>query len=660
MSRRFPAGLIAVASCALAVVAATSAQAATGAPSASYWLSPTAASASTPVPGWRLAPRQVVAIAERLPEVRQLLVRDRGLTPAIRALGQERLWEVLWARGSTWLAIAYLDDSTGRVTELGTGIEARLATIIPLYAWDTATRIPGQPLTSQEIIGLALRSSKLRAALRSHPGVVPAAWLSGRQSEWRIDWFRGMHDEILVSFDPSTRTVVGVWTGRALTWALGRGIPIYTGDALGSWYVWIPLCLLFLLPFLDPRQPLRLLHFDLVALLGFSASTFFFDRGDLSASVPLIYPVLGYLFVRLFLAGMRPRARQGELVPLASERLLIVGIVALTVATIVLNVTDSVPLDVGTASYTGAQQMLHGFSPYDGVLGHLVPGGDTYGPVTYLAYVPFALAFPSAQGIAYPGAHVAAIAYDLLTALALLLLGLRLRSGSQGRVLGLALAYAWVAFPYTAFTLMENTNDALVALLVALTLLVLTSPGRRGAVLALAGMTKFSPFVLVPLIATGIRRPTRHALFVFAAGFAGTALVTVLPFAHSLSALHSIYTRTLSYQLHRTSPLSIWGQFPKLAVLQHVLEAGTVLLALSLAWVPRLRSHAQLAALSACLIIATEFCASYWYYTYIVWFAPAAFVALFLQYRLSRPEPAVAIAPEKEEVPEQALAGAVA
>ena len=42
-----------------------------------------------------------------------------------------------------------------------------------------------------------------------------------------------------------------------------------------------------------------------------------------------------------------------------------------------------------------------------------------------------------------------------------------------------------------------------------------------------------------------------------------------------------------------------------------------------------MRSRAQVAAFSAALLIAIQICVSYWYYTYVVWFAPLAFVALF-------------------------------
>ena len=73
---------------------------------------------------------------------------------------------------------------------------------------------------------------------------------------------------------------------------------------------------------------------------------------------------------------------------------------------------------------------------------------------------------------------------------------------ATGTDLGILLAFAWAACPYTAFALESNTNDALVAFLLVATLLVLTSPPARGAMLALASATKFAPLALAPLFAT--------------------------------------------------------------------------------------------------------------------------------------------------------------
>ena len=90
-----------------------------------------------------------------------------------------------------------------------------------------------------------------------------------------------------------------------------------------------------------------------------------------------------------------------------------------------------------------------------------------------------------------PAAHAAAIAFDLLTLLGLFFLGRRVR----GPTLGVVLAYAWAAYPFTFYALTSNSNDSLVALLIVLALLVLPGRPARGA-RRLAGLTKFAPLAL--------------------------------------------------------------------------------------------------------------------------------------------------------------------
>ena len=67
-------------------------------------------------------------------------------------------------------------------------------------------------------------------------------------------------------------------------------------------------------------------------IVGLSISLLFFNRAEISASVALVYPVLGYLLVRMLVAGFWPRPRPGPLVPFAPIGLLAGGVVALVVA----------------------------------------------------------------------------------------------------------------------------------------------------------------------------------------------------------------------------------------------------------------------------------------------------------------------------------------
>ncbi len=80
----------------------------------------------------------------------------------------------------------------------------------------------------------------------------------------------------------------------------------------------------------------------------------------------------------------------------------------------------------------------------------------------------------------------------------------------RGPTLGIVLAYAWVSFPFTLFALESDSNDTLVAVMILAALYFAGSPPVRGAFAALAGLTKFAPLALAPLLAThGLREPRR-------------------------------------------------------------------------------------------------------------------------------------------------------
>ena len=137
---------------------------------------------------------------------------------------------------------------------------------------------------------------------------------------------------------------------------------------------------------------------------AFGVSEYFFNKGNVDVSVPLVYPLLGYLLIRLALAGFRPRPRGERLMPYARTSWLVVGLVLLMVFRVGLNVSNSVIMDVGYASVIGADRITTKQDLYVDNDIH----GDTYGPITYLAYVPFELLFPNdGDWGEVPAAHAA-------------------------------------------------------------------------------------------------------------------------------------------------------------------------------------------------------------------------------------------------------------
>ena len=96
-------------------------------------------------------------------------------------------------------------------------------------------------------------------------------------------------------------------------------------------------------------------------------------------------------------------------------------------------------------------------------------------PATYLADVPFEVAAPwHGSWDSLPAAHAAASVFDGICLVGMLTLGWRL----GGLRLGLALATAWAAFPFTAYALESNTNDELVAAALIWGLVLFAAPAR--------------------------------------------------------------------------------------------------------------------------------------------------------------------------------------
>lgn len=210
--------------------------------------------------------------------------------------------------------------------------------------------------------------------------------------------------------------------------------------------------------------------------------------------------------------------------------------------------------------------------------------------------------------------------------LGLFAIGRRLRSGREGTLLGVALAYAWASYPYTGFALSSNTNDALVSALLVAGLLAFSLPRTRTTIVALAAAAKLAPAILIPLflLGDGRRRGRRLAELAIAVVIVGGGAVALV----RPGVLTNIGNIAL-FQLRRTSPFSLWGRFPAISWLHTAAYAGTIGLAVLVAALPRRKRPAQLAVLGAAVLVATEIALPYWLYFYVVWFAPYALVALF-------------------------------
>jgi 8-oxo-dGTP pyrophosphatase MutT (NUDIX family) len=550
----------------------------------------------------------------------------------------------------------------------------------PVY--DRAGRLVETPLAPAEapaqqseeaVTRRFLAQPKVRDWLERYPtkGRTTDAEYTSKFRWWTVHVWSGDAGEIARGrVDDASGLVTEAWTGPQVAWTMARGSPgAFGGKKINSYGVWLAFCALFLLGLVDWRRPLSWRTLDLVALLSFSVSLWFFNRGDIFTSVPLAYPPLLYLIGRGLWVGLTGRATRGRTV--WPVWLLLAATVFVAGFRVGLNAQASNVIDVGFAGVAGAQRIVSGEAPYgnmpkEGNLKPCGPGdaegqtreriqtngrceasnerGDTYGPVSYLAYVPGYLAFGwTGHWDSLPAAHATSIAFDLACLVGLGLVGLRF----GGRRLGATLAFAWAAYPFTQYTSSSNTNDSILPAFLIWGFLFVTSSWARGAFTAFAGWTKFAALIVAPMWATYAGWSARR-LAAFLGGFAVATLISfwiLLLEPDLLEAIKVFWDRTVSWQLGRESPFSLWdwGQYhaglPDLHYLQIVLEVVVGAAAVAFAFVPRRKTPLQLAALTSVLLLGFEIVLTHWFYLYIPWFFPFAAVAALAPVAMSRPPP---------------------
>lgn len=541
-------------------------------------------------------------------------------------------------------------------------------------------------LSKDEAIRIARADARLKAWTAEHRIRRTAAEFEKKDRRWKVSFVGGpnakaevVEAEVYVSDEDGA--VAEVRVGPQVAWMMARGYEGAFGRAINRWRIWIPLCLVFLLvllPITRPRRIPSMRTLDLLALLSFTASWHWFNEGAIFTSVPLQYPPLVYLLGRMIWITVQrarcARARVGGTPPggatvvtpaAATPRQpglpgwmpmwLLVTVLALLMALRWgLNAFDSNVIDVGYAGVIGADLIQKGTTPY-GSFPTNCGRCDTYGPLTYISYVPFEAISPwSGTWDDLPAAHGAAVLFDALTLLALIVLGWRIAGGRMGLTLGIA----WAAFPFTAFTLSSNSNDALVSAAIAWGLVLAARPIGRGLMIGLGLAAKVVPGLLIPLWARHPfprRGPAGGArrLGAYVAGLVAAALLTGwVMFLDGLDGVRAFWSRTVGYQMDRESPFSIWGQHPGLRPVHLALGILVLIGALVVLRWPRRIDLVQWAALSAAIIIGFEITLTHWFYLYVPWFLPLVLLVVVPEWPARTPDgprTAVTIDPPPQE-----------
>ncbi len=519
----------------------------------------------------------------------------------------------------------------------------------------------GHRLTAEQAERIARADPKLHAARKAHPGSYDRIFLKG-QTRWQLSLYaagKPLREIGQVIVDDATGKVVESWDGPYVAWTMARGYDGAFGRSITNPWLWGVLLVLFVAPFVRVR-PLRIPPVALLALAAFSLPLAFFNNARLDWAVPLSFALLVGLFGWSIARALRRPDRSPPRLSLSLPvwGLLLLGVVLLSFR-IVLNVTDGNVIDVGYASVVGADKIGQGQTLY-GAFPSNVGRGDTYGPLTYLAYVPFEQLWPwSGSWDDLPAAHAAAVAFDLLAVLLLFLVGRRQESDrTAGTRRGVLYAYLWLACPWTAYALNSNANDGLVAVAIALLLLIGTRPLWRGVAGGAAAAIKVAPMAILPVLAT--RRPVPPTVAVEwgrpswrigrLAAFTLGVLVVVVPTA--LIVLHGepvrlLWDRTIGYQAGRDAPFMPWGFYDALEPVRGVVRALAVLFALVVAFLPRRHDLTGTAAIVLAVLLGLQLATEYWFYLYLTWLIPLILVAAIGDRRIDwpalqrRPRPAV-------------------
>lgn len=527
---------------------------------------------------------------------------------------------------------------------------APAANLAPSSSTATAAR-----MTPDEVTAIAKTDERAQRWIADHPITrTPPPTRDEKKNLWTqsyVDADNKTQAQVLI--DDASGQIVETRTGPQVAWQMARGYPGAFGRSLTEPQIWIPLFAVFLIPLIRWRRFLSWHTLDILALAAFGISLVWFNRGEIFTSVPLVYPPLAYLAIRLgVIAFRRPvapdppsdRPSASRIVTSARPRLatpfptwLMFALMLLVLGVrLGLNAFDANVIDVGYAGVIGADRITNGSTPY-GTFPSDCSQCDTYGPVVYLSYVPFELISPwEGTWHGLDAAHAAAVAFDLFAIAGLMLLGWRL----GGRAMSVLFGFAWTAYPFSAYALESNSNDSLVAAILIWGLVYAHRPVARGVAAGLAALSKFTPALLLVLWARSPypRQPlTARRLWWYIAGLAiaaiGTGWVLLLDGTYGIT---SFWDRTMGFQFGRNSPFSIWGQHPDLKPLQIGLAILVVGVAVAAIRWPRHLDLRGFAALSGLILLGLQLTLTHWFYLYIPWFLPFAIVALIPVW--SRPE----------------------
>ncbi|MDX6563467.1 MAG: hypothetical protein QOD65_3281, partial [Gaiellales bacterium] len=209
-----------------------------------------------------ISSKRAIAIAKQQPDGHSLLLSHPDARFSARRAGSNWLVLARQALPSTPLASWVIDRASGRVLSRSPAGGVRR-------------------LEDTSAIRIALADPKVADWLKRYKAHTQYATFEPTLHIWTVHVNAGQpYGEVAqVEVDDRTGKVNHAWTGPQVSWGMARGYKGWFGRKLNDTRLWLAFCAVFLIALVDWRRILTLRTLDLVALLAFSVSLWYFERG---------------------------------------------------------------------------------------------------------------------------------------------------------------------------------------------------------------------------------------------------------------------------------------------------------------------------------------------------------------------------------------------
>src|SRR2546423_4511805 len=186
-----------------------------------------------------------------------------------------------------------------------------VAAFCALLLVPAAGAAPKTKLTEQRATAIFLANPKIASWLRYYPPKTRTtqATYSAPYGSWTVKVWTSVDKvgEVATGrVQDATGAVTEAWTGPQVAWKMARGGgAAFGGKEINSLPIWLGFCAAFLIGLADFRRALSLRNLDLLALVSFSLSLWYFNKGHVFTAMPLAHPPLAYRLGRMAGAGWR-------------------------------------------------------------------------------------------------------------------------------------------------------------------------------------------------------------------------------------------------------------------------------------------------------------------------------------------------------------------